>query len=112
METRVNDSATLIVRRTADHDLKERELYVSVDGGPNTILRFGDTARLSIPPGRHRLRVHNTWKRQFAEFDVEPGGEVRFAAANVAGSGYQWMAVFLGFALMNTELHREDHPTA
>jgi hypothetical protein len=102
------DLGVVVVRRTSDHDIKERELYVSVDGGPNHILRFGDAARIEVAPGRHRLRVHNTLYRKFAEFDVSPGQEVRFRATNAPGKGYQFMAVFFGFALMNTELERED----
>ena len=104
----MSESGTLVVRRTAKGDVGERELYVSVDGGPNAILRFGDTVRLPVSRGRHRLRVHNTLRRRHAEFTVAPGQEVRFSAANVPGTGYQFMAVFFGFALMNTELERED----
>ena len=104
----MSESGTLVVRRTGKRDVGERELYVSVDGGPNAILRFGDTLRLPVPPGRHRLRVHNTLRRRYADFSVVPGQEVRFSAANVPGSGYQFMAVVFGFALMNTELERED----
>lgn len=105
-------TGTVVVRRTARHDVQERELYVSIDGGPNEILRFGDTVRIPVAPGHHRMRVHNTWKRRVAEFDVTPGAEVRFSAANVPGRGYQFMAVFFGFAFMNTELEREDDGAA
>ena len=97
----------MIVRRTASHDVRERELYVSVDGAPNEILRFGDQVRIQVPPGHHRMRVHNTWSRKVAEFDTSPGEEVRFSAANVPGRGYHLTAAFFGFALMNTELERE-----
>lgn len=103
-------AATLVVRRTAEHDVKEREIYISVDGAPNEILRFGDTVRIPIAPGHHRLRAHNTWSRRFAEFDAAPGEEVRFSTANVPGKGYMFSAVFFGFALMNTELQREEVP--
>jgi hypothetical protein len=108
----MEQSATLVVRRTAEHDVKEREIYVSVDGSPNEILRFGDTVRIPVAPGRHRLRAHNTWSRRYAEFDAHPGEEIRFSTANVPGRGYMFSAVFFGFALMNTELHREDSAAA
>lgn len=105
-------AAVVIVTRNARHDIGERELYVSLDGAPNHILRYGDTVKLPVAPGHHRLRVHNTWKRRVAEFDVAAGEEMRFSAVNAAGKGYTLMAVFFGFALMNTELEREDTPTA
>jgi len=101
-------SAAVIVRRAASHDVGERELYVSVDGAPNEILRFRDEVRIPVAPGHHRLRVHNTWSRKVAEFEAAPGEEIRFSAANVAGKGYLMSAVFFGFALMHTELQREQ----
>lgn len=104
-------AATVTVRRTADHDVRERELYVSLDYGPNTILRFGDSVRLPLQPGRHRLRVHNTLSRRVTEFDIAPGQEIAFSAVNVRGKGYLWTAMFFGFALMFTELERDADDT-
>ena len=103
----LNASATVTVRRTASHDVRERELYVSIDGSPNEILQFGDSVSIPVSPGHHRIRVHNTLSRRVAEFDVTPGEEVRFSAVNVRGKGFLWMAAFFGFALMYTELERE-----
>jgi hypothetical protein len=108
----IDGAAAVIVTRNAGHDIGERELYVSLDGAPNAILRYGDTVTLPVTPGHHRLRVHNTWKRRVAEFDVAPGEQVRFRAVNAPGKGYTFMAVFFGFALMNTELERDDAPPA
>jgi hypothetical protein len=93
MGTRAGDaehSATVTVHRTATHDVRERELYVSIDHGPNSILRFGDSV-----------------SRRIAEFDIAPGQEIRFKAVNVRGKGYLWTAAFFGFALMFTELEAE-----
>src|SRR5581483_4418036 len=88
-----NDSnrshAVLTIHRTAPSDMQERELYVSVDGGPNTILRFGDSVTLRLIPGHHRLRVHNTLSRRHAAFDAAAGEEIRFRAANVRGKGFE-----------------------
>ncbi len=104
----MGSTATLTVRRTAPHDVGERELYVSVDGSPNHILAFGDSVSIPIEAGHHRLRVHNTLSRRVAEFDAAAGEEVRFSAVNVRGKGYLWTAAFFGFALMYTELERES----
>lgn len=87
--------------------MQERELYVSVDGGPNSILTYGDSVTIPLTPGHHHLRVHNTISRRRAEFDVAPGDQVRFSAANVRGKGFALLAVFFGIAPMHTVLERE-----
>lgn len=100
-------TGTITVHRTSPDDMQERELYVSVDGGPNAILSFGDSVSVPVPPGRHSLRVHNTISRRRAEFDVAPGGQVRFSAANVRGKNFGILATFLGIGPMHTVLERE-----
>ncbi len=100
--------ATLTVERTSPADMQERELYVSVDGGPNSILRFGDSVTLPVTPGHHRLRVHNTISRRYAEFDAAPGDRIRFSAANVRGKGFEILAMFFGIAPMHTVLERQE----
>jgi hypothetical protein len=100
-------TATVTVHRTSSADMQERELYVSIDGGPNTILSFGDSVTLNVAPGRHRIRVHNTLSRRVAEFDAAPGDQVRFSAANVRGRNFGILATFLGIGPMHTVLERE-----
>ena len=88
--------------------MQERELYISLDGGPNSILRFGDAVTLPVSPGHHRLRVHNTISRRHAEFDAAPGDRIRFSAANVRGKGFEILAMFFGIAPMHTVLERQE----
>ena len=99
--------AWLTLRRTAPGDIKERELYASIDGQRVAVLLYGDVATLAIAPGHHELRVHNTWSRKKWEFDAAPGQHVRFATANLAGKSFAYWAFFLGAALMWTVLERE-----
>jgi hypothetical protein len=101
-------TAWLTIRRTSPEDVKERELYASLDGRRIAILLFGDVATISIAPGHHELRVHNTLSRKKAAFDAAPGQHVRFSAANVPGKGYGYWAFFVGAALMWTALQREE----
>jgi hypothetical protein len=101
-------AAQLSVHRTSPEDMQERELYVSLDGGPNTILRYGDSMTVPVAPGHHRLRVHNTISRKLAEFDAAPGQHVRFRSANVRGRNFAVLAMFLGIAPMHTVLERAD----
>jgi hypothetical protein len=103
----------LTVRRTSDNDIKERELYVSLDGQRLGLLTYGDIATVAIAPGRHELRVHNTLSPKKAVFDATPGQHVRFRAVFLPGKGFAYWAFFLGAALMGTALEREeDGPTA
>jgi hypothetical protein len=100
-------TTAVTIHRTSAQDMQERELYVSVDGGPNRILTFGDSVTVPLEPGRHTLRVHNTISRRRAEFDVASGDHVRFSAANVRGKNFGILATFLGIGPMHTVLERE-----
>jgi hypothetical protein len=102
------DSGAVTVARTSPEDMQERELYVSVDGYRRGILRYGDSLTVPVSPGHHRLRVHNTISRKYAEFDVADGEQVCFRAANVRGKSFAMMAMFFGIAPMYTVLERED----
>jgi hypothetical protein len=105
--------AWLTVRRTTDDDIKERELYVSLDGERLGILKYGDSATVPIAAGHHTLRVHNTLSRKQAEFEVTSGQHVRFSMANIPGKGFAYWAFFVGAALFWTVLEREeDGPAA
>ena len=100
--------AWLTLRRTADADIKERELYATLDGRRIAILLYGDVATVAIAPGHHELRMHNTISRRKVEFDAGPGQHVRFATINVPGKGFAFWAFFLGAAFMWTSLEREE----
>ncbi len=97
------------MERASPLDMQERELYVSVDGGENAILRYGDSVTVPLTPGHHKFRVHNTISRRYAEFDVKPGDRIRFSAANVRGKHFAMLAVFFGIGPMYTVLERLDN---
>ena len=104
-------TAWLTIQRTSAEDIKERELYVSLDGSRLGILKYGDSATIPISPGHHELRVHNTLSRKTMEFDAEPRQHVRFKSANVPGKGFAYWAFFVGAALFWTVLERESDRT-
>ena len=101
-----HEQVTLTVDRNSPDDMQERELYVSVDGGPNAILRYPDSVTVPVSPGHHRLRVHNTISRKHAEFDAVAGDRIRFRAANVRGKHFAMLAMFFGIGPMYTVLER------
>jgi hypothetical protein len=105
-------TAQLTVRRTSPEDVKERELYVSLDDKRIAVLVYGESVTIPITSGPHRIRVHNTlfWKN--IEFFAKPGQHIRFRTANVPGKSFVMLAIFIGFALMYTVLEREaDGPS-
>ena len=97
------------MERNSPEDMQERELYVSVDGGTNAILRYGDSVTLPLTPGPHRLRVHNTISRRHVEFDAAAGDHIGFRAANVRGKHFAMLAMFFGIGPMYTVLERLDN---
>ncbi len=88
-------------------DVKERELYVSLDDTRIAVLVYGESVTIPITSGPHRIRVHNTlfWKN--ITFFAKPGQHIRFRTANVPGKSFVMLAIFVGFALMYTVLERE-----
>ena len=73
-----------------------RQLVVSIDGEKVATLLYGESVTREVPPGQHRLRVHNTlvWKTDRSGSD---GRRARlFTAVNVAGFGTVSMLGLLG----------------
>jgi len=84
--------AQITVARTADTDIQQRQVIVSVDDGPKATLLFGESVTWSLPPGDHVLKANNTlvWKK--VSFAARPGDHVEFTIANRAG---RWTLGFL-----------------
>jgi hypothetical protein len=90
------EAARITVTRQLASDVKQRQIVVSVDGKPLATLLFGQSDTREIEPGHHWIRAHNTLVWKTREFEVKPGEEVRFAAANRAGFGTYSMLALLG----------------
>ena len=88
--------------------MQERELYASLDGQRIAILLYRDRPTLRISPGHHEPRVHNTISRKAATFDVAAGQHVQFGTGNLRGKGVEYLAFFLGAAMMKTRLDRVE----
>lgn len=88
--------ATLTVSRTSEKDIKMRDLYVSVDEGPERTLLFDRATTFELPAGEHRLEITNRLYSKDATVSLGEGEEVRFLAANVwAGGIFAWVFVVL-----------------
>jgi hypothetical protein len=100
--------ATLIVMRTSADDVRMRQIIVSLDAERIATLLYGESVTRDIAPGRHRLRAYNTLVWKTVEFDVTPGGTVRFAAVNRAGRGTMALIALLGVGPLYVTLERLD----
>ncbi|HUF46393.1 MAG TPA: hypothetical protein VMM93_01195 [Vicinamibacterales bacterium] len=84
--------ARLIVARTHDADVGQRQVYVSLDGTSIATMVHGDVVEHDIAPGPHRLRFNNTLVWKTVHFDAGPGDRIEFVYANRPG---RWTLGFL-----------------
>lgn len=101
-------TATLTVKRQSREDVGYREIIVSLDGEPLAVLRHGEVVTRDVPPGRHRLYVHNTLFRRTIDFALTVGEHATFATVNRAGFGtYSVLAFFIGGGPIYLSVERE-----
>ncbi|GIF75451.1 hypothetical protein [Asanoa siamensis] len=79
--------ATLTLRRPDDAGGIARRMAFLVDGRVVARLRRGDSQRVEVTAGRHRLRVRTDWQRsREVEVDLGPDEEVTVEGAVPAGA--------------------------
>jgi len=78
-------STRLTITRNLPTDVKQRQVYVTLDGEPIGTMLFGDTITQEIPPGSHRVRANNTLVWKTIAFEAAPGEHVQFVLANRTG---------------------------
>ena len=76
--------ARVTIARTSTADIGQRQVIVSIDGGPKTTLVFGESATFEVAPGEHALKANNTLVWKTVAFSAAPGEHVRFDVANCA----------------------------
>ena len=84
--------AQITIRRTSPDDIQLRQIIVKLDGQPVAELMYGGTVTIPVTPGRHRLRVDNTWNWKTLDLDVAPGEHFKFLTINRAGR-FTWFLV-------------------
>ena len=111
----ISSDARLTILRQSAADVGFREIFISIDGTPLGILRFGDRLVTELSPGPHTIRAHNTlfWKTH--HIVVRPGEDITFEAINRAGWGtfgmlfvIGAMPVYLTFQRVNPSSRRRD----
>ncbi len=104
-------TSRVTVRREVLKDIGIRDIYVSLDGESLAILLPGQDVSREVPPGSHRLRVHNTLFWKTIDFTVTVGEHASFAAINRAGFGtYSFFAYLLGCNVIYLKVEREAFP--
>ncbi|MEO7275937.1 MAG: hypothetical protein ABIX28_10025 [Vicinamibacterales bacterium] len=88
--------ARITVTRQAADDVRIRQLVVSIDGEKVATLLFGESATRELPPGPHRLRVHNTLVWKTLDLELTAGEHATFSAVNRSGFGTASMLGLLG----------------
>jgi hypothetical protein len=94
----VNPSTTLTVHRTSPHDIRDRQVIISLDGKRIGQLMFGQTLTCEITPGRHRLRAYNTLVWKTVEFTAVEGSHAEFTCINRPAPGMVYMIGVFGIA--------------
>ena len=100
------DAATLEITRDMPDDVQDRWVRVYVDESPQEILRYGQTLRREVAPGRHRIKAHNTLSSDTIEIDASPGETVRLRCHNRVAKGGVLMMLTTGFAFITVKLER------
>jgi hypothetical protein len=99
---------TITIRRTSNNDVQQRQIIVKLDGENVGELFYGDTISVPATPGRHRLRVDNTWNWKTVELDVAAGDHLKFQTVNRAGRFTWFLVSMLGAGPIYVSIKREE----
>jgi hypothetical protein len=97
----------ITIERNSPDDVQQRQIVVKLDGERVAELMYGQSVTREIVPGKHSLRVDNTWNWKTIEFVVAPGEHPRFRAISRAGRFTWFLIGTLGAGPMYVSLERE-----
>jgi hypothetical protein len=101
-------TASITITRRDELDIKQREVFVSLDGAPLATLLFGETVTREIAAGPHRIRAYNTLVWKTIEFDAAAGERLAFRLINRPGWGTFAMLALLGTGPLYLTFERVD----
>jgi hypothetical protein len=99
--------ARLLITRNSERDVRNRQIFASLDGTSLGDLLYGRQIVREIAPGPHRLRIHNTLFWKTLHFDAAPGETVQFETVNYAGRGFLNLVLILGVAPLFLAVERK-----
>jgi hypothetical protein len=100
-------TSRIVLTRRAENDVKQRQVFVSLDGTTIATLLFGDAVAVDVAAGPHMLRAHNTLVWKNVSVDLKPGEEARFSLVNRPGPGTYAMLSLLGTGPIYLTFERE-----
>ena len=98
--------AAVTITRTSQEDFGSRQLVVSLDGEHAATLLWGDSITRELPPGPHRLRIHNTLVWKSVDFVLAPNEQIFFEAINRAGRATYLMLLVIGVGPLYLTIRR------
>ena len=100
-------AATITFSRTSANDVKQRHIFVSIDGEQAAELAYGQMVTREVPAGEHVLRAHNTLVWKTLPCTLQPGEHARFTLVNKPGFGTWAMLTLLGTGPIYLTFERE-----
>jgi hypothetical protein len=97
----------ITVTRVSSDDVQQRQIIVKLDGERVAELLYGQSVTQAVAPGRHRLRVDNTWNWKTLDLDVAPGEHLKFRTVSRAGRFTWFLVGTLGAGPMYVSIERE-----
>jgi hypothetical protein len=88
--------AEITITRDSPDDVQTRQIEIYLDGQHKGELLFGDALTFTVSPGRHTLRVDNTWNHKDLELDVSAGNDLRFVTKSKAGQFSRFLLIAFG----------------
>ena len=104
-------TATITITRRSPDDVRQRQVFVSVDGQPFASLLFGETHTGQVAAGPRRLRAHNTLVWKTVDLDLQDGDHARFRIVNRPGFGTYALLSLLGTGPIYLTFEREPAST-
>ncbi|HKS27478.1 MAG TPA: hypothetical protein VJS44_06645 [Pyrinomonadaceae bacterium] len=97
----------LRVTHKDEGDYMARGIKLRLDGRDLTLLKSGKAIVVEVLPGRHRLRIDNTFYPKTIEFDVKANEQIHYRIWNKRGFG-SWMVEVLGAGPMYLHVEQAE----
>jgi hypothetical protein len=97
--------AQITIRRTSPEDVQLRQIVVKLDGLRVAELMYGNSVTIPVTPGRHKLRVDNTWNWKTLDLNLALGDQLKFQTVSRAGRFTWFLVGTLGAGPMYVSIH-------
>lgn len=88
-------------------DYLARGIKIVLDGEELALLKSGKGLVVDVEPGRHSLRIDNTFHRKTLDLEIKGGEQTHYRIWNKRGFG-SWMVEMLGAGPVYLAIERAD----